>query len=318
MNDHALYAIIPFYNYSNSKYRLDNLYSFIDEYKTKHNLRIVVVEAIHNGERPLQDLSNDIYAHVKYPIKQKLWHKENLINVAIKQHLPKDWNYVCWIDSDIHFLNKNWVNDAINELSFYDFIQLFDSAILLKEKNEVFSLDNNFLIYSSWLKFCKNKFINPKNKFELINKKLYEDLQKEIVFEPHSGFAWGTNRNFYNKIEKLWDYNLIGGADDIIAKCVTQNIQDHPFKILYSEEYEKTLLQYYNRFGSCKYNNIRGSIVHYWHGSYKSRKYHNRHEILKSYNFSPLDVKYDENSMIFIDIQQLSLDLEDYFNEREN
>src|SRR5215469_11883154 len=57
----------------------------------------------------------------------ELWIKENLINLAV-QHLPFDWQQLCWLDSDVHFLRPNWVGECIHKLQHYSFLQMFSHA----------------------------------------------------------------------------------------------------------------------------------------------------------------------------------------------
>ena len=49
-------------------------------------------------------------------------------------------------------------------------------------------------------------------------------ITKQKIRGAFCGQIWAINRNFYNKIEKLNDIEIVGGADSIIAKsCVLQD-----------------------------------------------------------------------------------------------
>lgn len=313
-----LYGIIPFFDFSNNSYRKDNLKRFISNYKNQDKLKLILVEAVYENNQ-LEDYSNEIFLHLKLKIKQKLWYKENLINIAIKKHLPNDWENVCWLDSDVDFLNKNWVNDTLEYLKSFDFVQLFDTAIVLNKKSEVISDKETPIIYKSWLNFSSNfkKNIIGQDKFQKIHRFINLKQEDAPYLKPHTGFGWATKKTFFSKIENLWEYNIIGGADNIIAKCITNNIDQYPFQIFYSEEYKNNLMQYYNKFKGCNYRNIPGSIIHHWHGSYFARYYIERHEILKKYNFSHLDINYNQDILEISNKTELLKELEDYFNGRE-
>ena len=67
----------------------------------------------------------------------ELWLKENQINVAVAQALPYDWQQVCWLDSDVHFVRPNWVGECIHKLQHYKFLQMFTHARDLGPNYEV-------------------------------------------------------------------------------------------------------------------------------------------------------------------------------------
>jgi len=314
-----LYGIIPFFDFSNSFYRKQNLKRFISNYKNQDKLKLVLVEAIYDKDKELEDFSKDIFLHLKINVNQKLWYKENLINIVIEKYLPSDWQNVCWIDSDIDFLNNNWIEYSIEYLKNFNFIQLFSTAIVLDKKGEILSQNNTPIVYKRWLSFSKDFKWNliDTNKFQ-VNNFTKNNLLNNPYLKPHTGFGWGTNKDFFFKIKKIWDQNIIGGADHVIAKCVTQNIEEYPFKEFYSEKYKLDLMSYYNNFKNCLYKPIPGTIIHYWHGKYTSRQYMDRHQILKNHNFELQDINYKENGIIQVHSKSnLLSDLENYFNSRE-
>lgn len=64
--------------------------------------------------------------------KDELWLKENLVNVGV-QRLPHNWNQVCWLDGDVHFVRPNWVGECIHKLQHGGttdraFLQMFSHA----------------------------------------------------------------------------------------------------------------------------------------------------------------------------------------------
>ena len=103
-----------------TRYALFN--EFIDRIKNEGNMKLMTIE-LQNGNRPFLTDSS-----IKLRTNSIVWSKENLINVVVN-HLPDDWKYMAWVDSDIEFQNKNWVNDTINELEIYKVVQLFSHAI---------------------------------------------------------------------------------------------------------------------------------------------------------------------------------------------
>ena len=59
-----------------------------------------------------------------------MWHKENMINVAVKQLLPDNWKAMAWIDGDVEFENPRWASDALKLLNGHkNVLQLFSQCL---------------------------------------------------------------------------------------------------------------------------------------------------------------------------------------------
>jgi hypothetical protein len=41
----------------------------------------------------------------------------------------------------------------------------------------------------------------------------------------HVGFGWAMTKQFYNKIGNLWEFNISGGADTVIAYSITRRLE---------------------------------------------------------------------------------------------
>lgn len=278
--DKNLYVILPYYNYFNNSYRVLNILRFIEAYKGIRNCKIVVVEGLTADSEPLKDLSDKIFKHIKYNIPQKIWVKENLINLILQNHLPKDYNFFCWLDSDIFFEKQNWVDEAIHLLNENDAIQMFDFCINRGEKKEY-----------------KNK---------VIGQIAYELKTCDSTdFKYHCGFGWGMNKNFYNKIGKLWEYNIIGGGDSIIGRSISQKLTEediltnNALSIIYSKTYGEQVLQYYKKFKNCKYSFLPTTIHHFFHGDMYNRLYTRRHNFIKDLKYDASMVNYNSDGIIY-------------------
>jgi hypothetical protein len=300
-----LYVILPYYNYFHNIEREKNLLNFIRLYSGIENCKLILIEGIDNESRHLPlDVKHFVHSHIKYNLPQRIWVKENLINLAVRNHLPNDWNYMSWIDSDIYFLNKNWVNQSIELLETNDIIQMFD-----------FSLDQNNSKSQSNATFNVgyiNAFMNQNDFFI-----------REFSLK-HSGYGWAMNRKFYEKIGGLWEFNIIGSADTIIARSATQNLSreqilmKNQLNVIYSLKYGDQLCEYYDKFNGCKFSFLKSQIYHFFHGKNQHKLYVERHEILKYHDFETSMIKYDENGIIYTDKNDLSLHIENYMNYREN
>lgn len=101
--------ITCYFNPTGSAYRYENFKTF---YETIKHLDHRIVECVIGDQTPqLQDIPNVTVVRTKV----LLWHKESLLNVAIKA-LPPSYKYVFWLDADIIFTNKNWLVESVEKL----------------------------------------------------------------------------------------------------------------------------------------------------------------------------------------------------------
>jgi hypothetical protein len=313
MNEN-LYVILPYYNYFHNKYRVSNILKFIETYKNIDKCKIVVVEGLIAESEPLEDLSDKIFKHIKYDLPQKIWVKENLINLVLQNHLPQDYNFFCWLDSDIFFENKDWVDNSINLLKENDAIQMFNFGI-----NQRSRIEYDEIPFSTFPTNSKLKGHNTS-----ISSIAYLSGQYDISnFNPHTGFGWGMTRNFYNKIGKLWDYNIIGSADSVIGRSIVQNLSEEQIlnrsslNIIYSEDYGKQIIEYYKRFKDCKYSFLPSRIYHFFHGDMKDKSYVERHFFLKKFNYDISMVNYNDDGIIYTNKREIASAISYYMISRE-
>jgi hypothetical protein len=312
--DKNLYIILPYYNYFDNEHRVSNISRFIETYRKIDNCKIVVVEGLTAESKPLKDLSDKIFKHIKYNIPQKIWVKENLINLVLKNHLPEDYNFFCWLDCDIFFEDKDWVNHTIDLLRENDAIQMFNFGINQERRIEFDDIPFHSLETAPSF---KGHSVSISQIAYFFN---FYDTQD---FRPHSGYGWGMTKDFYTKIGKLWDYNIIGSGDSIIARSIVQMLTEeqilkrHSLNVLYSEDYAHQILEYYKKFKDCKCSFLPSRIYHFFHGSMKNRLYLERHNILRKLNYDTSMVNYNEDGIIYTN-KELSSVIFNYMTFRDN
>jgi len=260
-----------------------NLDLFIQNYSKRDNLKIILCEGIYNEE--LSDYSNIIYKHLKFKLNNILWVKENLINLAIK-HLPNEAEYIAWSDRDIYFLNPSWVEETIEKLKVYDIVQPWSEIIHLNSNNELQMIAR------------KDGMLCMSNKSVMYNAINFNNRNK---FGASTGQIWAINKLFYNKIEKINDIEIIGGADSMISNfCI---LKDETYENVFNKKIttssKNKWLSYQKKFEGVKFNYVNGLIIHYWHGSMENRQYNERHNILINENYNPdNDIEYDNYGVL--------------------
>lgn len=263
------------------------------------NVRLFIVELAYGNQKyylTKEDNANHLQLRTEVP----LWHKENMINLAVKYLLPKNYKAFAWIDADIEFESSTWVIDTLKILNgTKDIVQLFSHAVDMDKDKKTMSVFN-----SAGYQY------NIDKKYKNIGGINYW----------HTGYAWAMTRNAYEKIDGLYDIAIIGSADYIMMRSI---INSYTIDMdLYSDNYMKNLIEFQDKAKGLNFGYIPGVIKHHFHGNKKNRKYYLRNEILKKYKYSPdLHITKDEIGLIIPTKdfpEELKNDIFNYFLERND
>lgn len=276
------------------RYTLFN--EFCERMRNEPYVRLTTIELQQRG-RPF--ITN---SKIKLRTKHEIWYKENLINIAV-QHLPRDWEYVAWIDADIEFQNKDWARETIEQLQTYDIVQLFSHAIDLGPRGEAMMthLGFNYL------------YVNGERMSNYEPKSNYKN--------GHTGYAFACRKKAYDAMGGLMEFPILGSADahmcmawiGKVAKTLHPDL--HP-------NYKQMCLIYQQRCERHIQRNIgfvHGTILHAWHGKKADRQYASRWKILIDNKFDPLsDLKKDHNNLWQLEDTKPKLrdDIRLYFRQR--
>jgi len=135
---------------------------------------------------------NTVVLDHNFASNQKLFLKENILNLAINKHLDNS-SHIFWIDADVKFSDTNWHNKAIEHLNRYDVIQLFTLS---------HHLDCNNQIIESAPGYIYNQQVNQRH--------------------GHTGYAWAMTREAFMHLGGLYEYNILGSGDGVMARCFLQ------------------------------------------------------------------------------------------------
>ena len=230
---------------------------FLKQIQKERNIKIYVVELCYAEQIPvIIDPKNPNHIAI-YTGNSPLWHKENLINIGVKKLLPKNWEAFAWIDSDIKFDNPYWALETLKFLKHKkDIVQLF-SHVLDPGNNE------------SYPGFAYERIKIKENKF----------------FRP--GGAWAINRKAYERIGGIFDYDILGNGDTILAYSMSgYGLKALPKNI--SAGYRDLIVEYQKKVFNLKFGFIPGNISQYYHGSRKNRNYGGRTKLFVKHQFDPI------------------------------
>ncbi len=293
-----LYVIIPYFNYCGFKRRYELFMQFYDRIKDNPRIRIVICEATEVGQNfELPNNLQNVFLHIHIYTKNQLWIKENLINIAVRR-LPTHWKYIAWLDSDIQFIDNEWVQNTINRFEKYDIVQLFSTIVYLGPHNQAIKTDKSFgYMYRK-------------------SGKQYTSTYRYGFWHP--GFAWACTKEAYYAMDGLIDYSILGSGDHHMALGLITKVEcSHPKNI--HTNYIKLLKEFETRTRSLKLGYINGTILHYWHGDLKLRRYKERWDILTENRYDPLkDINRDPMGLYQLTEggTQLENDIRNYFAGR--
>lgn len=231
------------------------------------NVELYIVELAY-ANQGYHVTEKDNVKHLRLKGINPLWHKENMINIAVRRLLPPTWKAMAWIDADIEFENPTWATDTLKLLNGqYDVLQLFSHACDMD--NDGYSMN----VFNS-LGYCAVKHTE-------------KGINHAGVNYPHPGFAWAITRKAYERVGGLYEQAILGSGDHIMAKCILNQglksiVQEsHP-------DYISSVLAYQEKAKTLRLGYTPGVIRHHFHGSKKNRKYTERWQILVKWDYSPV------------------------------
>lgn len=251
------------------------------------------------GDREFEITDPNNPRHLQLRSKHEVWLKENALNLVINR-LPSDWKYVAWIDADVQFTRPDWIQETIQLLQHYDFLQMFSHAQDLGVNYEPLITTPGF-VYG---KLTEDTI--PDSDHESVNDHYYYGLIMKIGEKlvgwkyRHPGFCWACRRDAYDKVGGLIDWAILGSGDYIMAQALWGQV-DRALNSGYTESYKRLCKIWEDRALLHIRKNIGympGTVNHYFHGDKKARNYDNRWKLLVDTKFDPLiDIKRDSQGL---------------------
>jgi hypothetical protein len=268
----------------------------IEEEET--HVTLFIVEMIYNNQRfIITDKHNKNHLQLKTEIP--IWHKENMVNLGVKNLLPNNYKAFAWIDADVEFENSSWALDTLKILNgCKDVVQLFSHCVDMSHDYTTLTIFNGF-----GYNFNKNK----------------QYIKKGTDYW-HPGYAWAITRKAYEKIGGLYDAGILGSGDNVMAlSFINKSIMMN--NATYSDDYNNSMLQYQKKAHTLRLGYTPGVIRHHYHGSKKNRQYTERWKLLMKHNYSPKEHLTYDSTGILIPTNQLSdefkEDIMNYFKVRK-
>lgn len=291
-SDEILYVVTSIFNPTQDPIRYKLYQQFKNYINSFKNTLLVTIE-LAIGDAPFAVTHPGNPADVQVRTNDVLWYKENLDNILFKRLYNRfKKGSVAWIDADVMFTNKNWVDDTLSMLNDYHFIQLFSQCDSLGPKGEILTSDPSFVY--NW----KNNLATPQKR-------------------GRSGGAWAARLEVLHETGYLIDWDIVGASDWFQTFALTNQtpVTTTPCRAK-NEKHCDRIKKIVNGNVSC----LEGTLIHFFHGYPSDRGYGTRGKILIDNNFDPdVDIGYREDGLIYFttDKPKLRQDIIEHFKAKK-
>lgn len=289
-----LYAITTIWNPAGYESR-SRLYKEFAKHIEKSGVDLFTVELVSAHQDFVVTEANNP-RHIQLRTSHVLWYKENLVNVAIAR-LPKDWEYVAWLDADIHLMRSDWPERTIAELRRHALVQMFSHVVDLGPNFEILKTREGFAYLAA------------------------AGAAGEVGVRGEPGYAWAARRSAFEAVGGLIDWSVMGSNDYFMALGLAGAMTEDATRMPGSN-YAAMLLRWQDRCrkhigGDIGY--VGNAIAHFWHGRRKDRGYDSRWKVLVENDFDPaIDLTRDADGLLGLSDRKPALRraIEDYFHSR--
>jgi hypothetical protein len=194
-----------------------------------------------------------------------VWQKERLLNLAASW-LPKNIQYVAWLDCDIVFDNPRWVKDLKKVLRRHAVAQVFETCVRLDRDGAEGDKPDVSESFASVMS----------KRPELLNAGRYD-------VHGHTGYGWAMRREIFDDVG-LYEHAISGSADHFMAHAI---YGDCNFCVMNALKHDRRQINHLKNWSARFHRRVQGSfgvvpgrIRHLWHGDLNDRRYFLRmHEI---------------------------------------
>lgn len=283
-------------NYQNS---LENIKILINEFK-KTNIPYFIIELLYPNQ----------YSSIPEPVhivrgKSFYFSKENLWNI-LETYIPDKYEKIIFLDADILCSDPDWIDKIAEKLNTKKVVH--GSEYLYKNiyQNNIYEKVN----------------INTTNCLTSVVKAILNDSNLNFgLFHP--GFNISIDRNFFHKINGLFDQSVITNGDSLFWATFVPHYRFYAGTFFSAPNFKKEREEY------IKYkNNIlslcnpktdidyveNNCFLHLYHGSIQNRKYG------EQYRYIPGPYKLYKNSYGVLEIEinhPFIKDMQSYFIARK-
>ena len=220
-----------------------------------------------------------------------LFQKERLCYLLEKK-IPKSFTKLAFVDCDVVFDNLNWYNELSDKLDSFNIVQPFSKGIWLDITYKTIEKQRIPIVFYS--KLGKVSFSGG-------------------IGGYHPGFAWGFQRDWFNKVG-FFQYAILGDGDSISSTVWLDYKEFNYMNFIKGslEDYRKLM----NENPSICF--LNGALFHLWHGDPKKRQYVQRRDIFKSIQDIRDIIQVADNGLFELKDNSLKPKIRKYFQDRDD
>jgi hypothetical protein len=273
-----LWALTAYFNPLRFRRRLMNYRAF----RAHLHVPLIAVELAYGPDFELEDTDADIL--IRRRGRDVMWQKERLLNVALNT-LPSTCDKVVWVDCDIVFEADDWGERLHALLDRFALVQAFSDVHHMSASWKAGDAGTSIL------------FTQPSAVRAMASgTPAASILASRLPSGPGStnkGLAWAARRRLLDK-GGLYDACILGGGDLALVSAVygcfevamrTMNDRQQEHYLAWARPWHAMLVAE----RACEAGFLDCGVRHLWHGDLEHRRYRERHDGLRPYDFDPFD-----------------------------
>lgn len=271
----TLAVVTSFFNPHHSRRRVAIYPHFANAIK-EQGLPLFCAEGLFPGMQTQVESTWQVPIHAE----ADMWHKESLLNFAIK-HLPDKYDGVVWIDADVIYDETDIGDRILEQLSQYAVVQPWASITYLGPDDQPIADDPPRLSMAAYNRGQPRSTADSRRSFP--------------------GMAWAASRELLVRIGGIYDSAITGGGDVVwaagsVGDEATIDVPNWP------ASYRQHMLAWMRSLTLAtggRVGMVPANARHLYHGSRRHRQYVSRHAALRRYRFDPdVHLTRDTNGML--------------------
>jgi hypothetical protein len=270
-----VWAITSYFNPIGYRNRLTNYRIF----RERLAVPLATVELSAGAAFELGEADADVLVQIRGG--DVLWQKERLLNVALRA-LPDACDTVAWLDCDVVLTNPDWPRAARQLLERAALIQLFHERYNLPAHTRPEQVASRAAYAAG---------------HALAHKLANRLVAAPVVGEPGGvqrwgialGLAWAARRQLL-ETHGFYDAGVLGGGDRALLCAALAQFDGLRDCWCANQQQSAHFAAWAHPFHEAVRGNIAcvdGAVFHLWHGQRDDRRYVERYEKFRAYDFDP-------------------------------